>query len=262
MQARIAGVAVNGRMPQPPGACRLGTQRLLARCPRRKSGIMADTYGAERGLKRFEGFTDAVFAIALTLLIVEIKPPGSPVGPSVGGDLVQAMAAQWREHLALLLSFTGIGVYWLQHHYTGRIYAKSDHVFSVLNLGFLLAVMVLSYPLQIWCFNVGTPYERTASVALTIGLLAPSVFWLGKWLYALPDRRIVDERLTPDFLRQMTWRYGSVAAVNALAVPVALVAPRIGVGLSVAVLAFLLLPPPKPRYIEGEKPSEREIRAD
>ena len=50
------------------------------------------TSGAERGLNRFEGFSDAVFAIALTLLIVEIKVPGSPDGPQGYSDLVQAMA--------------------------------------------------------------------------------------------------------------------------------------------------------------------------
>ena len=41
---------------------------------------MARTIGAERGLSRFEGFTDGVFGIALTLLITEIKPPGAPQG--------------------------------------------------------------------------------------------------------------------------------------------------------------------------------------
>ena len=52
---------------------------------------MADTHGAERGLQRFEGFTDAVFAIALTLLIVEIKPSGAPEGPQAGVSVLNAI---------------------------------------------------------------------------------------------------------------------------------------------------------------------------
>src|SRR3954454_20696420 len=67
----------------------------------------ADTHGAERGLSRFEGFSDAVFAIALTLLIVEIKVPGSPEGRHGYSDLVSAMAEQWREFLALEIVLHG-----------------------------------------------------------------------------------------------------------------------------------------------------------
>ncbi|MDG2517346.1 TMEM175 family protein [Lysobacter soli] len=63
------------------------------------------THGAERGLSRFEGFSDAVFAIALTLLIVEIKVPGSPDGPQGYSDLVSAIAEQRREFLALALCY-------------------------------------------------------------------------------------------------------------------------------------------------------------
>src|SRR5690349_1272788 len=100
-----------------------------------------ETHGAERGLDRFEGFSDAVFAIALTLLIVEIKVPGSPDGPHGYSNLARAMAEQWREHLALVLCYVVIGAYWLQHHYSGRIYAKSDHWFSAINLLFLLAIV-------------------------------------------------------------------------------------------------------------------------
>ena len=62
-----------------------------------------ETHGAVRGLDRFEGFSDAVFAIALTLLIVEIKVPGSAEGPHGYSDLMSAMAEQWREFLALVL---------------------------------------------------------------------------------------------------------------------------------------------------------------
>src|ERR1700750_1516242 len=98
------------------------------------------THGAERGLSRFEGFSDAVFAIALTLLIVEIKVPGSPDGPEGYTDLAWAMAEQWRQHLALVLCYVVIGAYWLQHHYSGRIYSKSDHWFSAIKLVLLLAI--------------------------------------------------------------------------------------------------------------------------
>jgi uncharacterized membrane protein len=94
---------------------------------------MARTYGAERGLNRLTSFTDGVFAIALTLLITEIKPPGAPQGPQVTGNLLQAMTGQWRQDLALFMGFTVIGAYWLQHYYSGAIYTKTDHVFGLLN---------------------------------------------------------------------------------------------------------------------------------
>ena len=170
---------------------------------------MAKNYGAIRGLSRFEGFTDAVFAIALTLLIVEIKPPGAPDGPHDYSSLVHAMAEQWREHLALLLSFVAIGAYWLQHHYTGRIYARSDHVFGLINLLFLLAIVVIPYPIRVWCFHLGTPFEPTAAVTLTVALALTAVAWMMKWFYGMSGGcRVMDERLAPDFLKQMTRRYG------------------------------------------------------
>ncbi|WP_250468079.1 TMEM175 family protein [Caballeronia sp. GAFFF2] len=112
----------------------------------RKRPVDAETHGAERGLERFEGFSDAVFAIALTLLIVEIKVPGSPDGTHGYSDLASAMAGQWREFLALVLCYVVIGAYWLQHHYSGRIYEKSDHWFGVINLLFLLAIVVMLIP--------------------------------------------------------------------------------------------------------------------
>jgi uncharacterized membrane protein len=216
------------------------------------------TYGAERGLSRFEGFSDAVFAIALTLLIVEIKVPGSPDGPHGYTDLAKAMAEQWREHLALILCYIVIGAYWLQHHYSGRIYAKSDHWFSAINLLFLLAIVVVPYPIRVWCFHFGTPFESAASVTLAAGLALTACTWMGKWFYGISGRRVMDERLAPDFLRQMTWRYGSAALIQIATVPIAVAAPRVGVAIALVSVAFFLLPQPKPRYRPGEEPSTEE----
>ena len=216
------------------------------------------TYGAERGLNRFEGFSDAVFAIALTLLIVEIKVPGCPDGPNGYTDLARAMAEQWREHLALVLCYVVIGAYWLQHHYSGRIYAKSDHWFSAINLLFLLAIVAIPYPIRVWCFHVGTPFEPVASVTLAAGLALTACTWMGKWFYGVSGRRVMDERLAPDFLRQMTRRYGLATLIQIAAVPIAVVAPRVGIAVALLCVAFFLLPQPKPRYRPGEEPSIEE----
>jgi len=217
------------------------------------------TYGAERGLKRFEGFTDAVFAIVLTLLIVEIKVPGSPDGPQGYSDLAKAIAEQWREHVALVVCYLVIGTYWLQHHYTGRIYARSDHWFGAINLLFLLAIMIVPYPIRVWCFHVGTRFEPLASVTLVAGIALIACTWMGKWFYGMPDRRLMDERLAPDFLRQMTRRYGIATLIQIAAIPVAIAAPRLGVAIALLCVAFFLLPQPKPRFAPGEPSTEEKL---
>lgn len=220
---------------------------------------MAKNYGAIRGLSRFEGFTDAVFAIALTLLTVEIKPPGAADGPHGYASLIHAMAEQWREHLALLLCYVTIGAYWLQHHYTGRIYARSDHVFGLANLLFLLAIVLIPYPIRIWCFHLGTPFEPMAAVTLTVALAFTAIAWMIKWFYGMSGgMRVMDERLAPDFLKQMTRRYGIATLIQIAAVPVAIVAPRIGAGIAVLTVAWFLIPQPSPRYRPGQEPNREE----
>ena len=217
-----------------------------------------NTSGAQRGLSRFEGFSDAVFAIALTLLIVEIKVPGSPDGPHGYADLAKAMAEQWREHLALILCYVVIGAYWLQHHYSGRIYARSDHWFSAINLLFLLAIVVVPYPIRAWCFHLGTRFESTGALTLVAGLALIACTWMAKWFYGMSGRRVMDERLAPDFLRQMTRRYGFATLIQIAALPIVIAAPRPGVAVALLCVAFFLLPQPKPRYNPGEEPSEEE----
>jgi uncharacterized membrane protein len=210
------------------------------------------------GAQPLRRFSDAVFAIALTLLIVEIKVPGSPDGTHGYSDLAKAMAEQWREHLALVLCYIVIGAYWLQHHYSGRIYAKSDHWLSAINLLFLLAIVVVPYPIRVWCFHVGTRFEPLASVTLVAGLALIACAWMGKWFYGKSGRRVMDERLAPDFLRQMTRRYGIATLIQIAAVPIAIAAPRFGAAIALLCVAFFLLPQPKPRYVPGEEPSTDE----
>src|SRR4029079_14516605 len=123
---------------------------------------------------------------------------------------------------ALGLCYVVIGAYWLQHHYSGRIYSKSDHWLGTLNLLFLLAIVVIPYPFRLCCFHLGTGFEPEASVTLVAGLALTACTWMGKWFYAMPGRRLMDERLAPDFLRPMKRRYGSATLIQIPAGPPAL----------------------------------------
>ena len=69
----------------------------------------------------------------------------------------------------------------------------------------------------------------------------------------------MDERLTADFLWQMTRRYGAATLLQIAAVPVALAAPRVGVAVAMLCLAVFLVPQPKRRYKPGEEPDADEI---
>jgi hypothetical protein len=82
---------------------------------------------------------------------------------------------------------------------------------------------------------------------------------MGKWFYGMTgSRRVMDDRLAPDFLRQMTRRCGLANLVQIAAVPLTLAAPRAGVAVALLCVAFFLLAQPKPRYRPGEEPSDEE----
>ena len=81
---------------------------------------------------------------------------------------------------------------------------------------------------------------------------------MAKWFYGMSGRRVMDERLAPDFLRQMSRRYGIATLAQIVAIPLAIALPRVGVALAPMCVAFFLLPQPKPRYRPGEEPSTEE----
>ena len=95
--------------------------------------------GAAREIGRMEAFSDGVFAIAITLPIVELQTPTIPAGST----LVGAIEQQWPTYLAYALSFLVIGVYWLAHRRFFAMILEADPPITVLNLIFLALVGLL-----------------------------------------------------------------------------------------------------------------------
>src|SRR5262249_11394162 len=90
---------------------------------------------------RIEAFSDGVFAIAITLLILEIKIP-----QPAQGDLVVALLRQWPSYMAFFLSFAYIGIMWINHHRMFTLIKRSDDVLIILNLLLLFGVTAVPFP--------------------------------------------------------------------------------------------------------------------
>jgi uncharacterized membrane protein len=92
---------------------------------------------------RTEAFSDGVFAIAITLLVLDIKVPHDlPENTS----LLRALLNQWPIYMAFLTSFATIGIMWLNHHRMFRYIRRVDHWFLVLNGLLLLGVTFVPFP--------------------------------------------------------------------------------------------------------------------
>ncbi|MBC6982941.1 TMEM175 family protein [Caulobacter sp. 17J80-11] len=219
------------------------------------------TLGLARGLERLEAFTDAVFAIAITLLILELQAPHAAHGQS-HFDLWAALRALWPQYMAFGFSALAIGVYWLHHHYMGGIYVKADHVFSLLNLAFMLTIAIIPFPVRVYMENMGDPTARgPAATFLTFTLVAPSVAWLGKWFYGAAQGRLLDPRLDPRFLRRLSLRFSVTTGAYVAAALISLWWPLTGLGVAALLTALFLLPPPVPEMLphsEGEHGPGRE----
>jgi uncharacterized membrane protein len=211
--------------------------------------------GTERSTQRIEAFSDGVFAIAITLLILDLRIPARE-GSDAAGRL-SAILGLWPSYFAYVLSFAMIGIYWANHHYLFKLFAKTDHGLNLLNLLLLMFIAFLPFPTHI----LGThwPDEASRPVAVTfyaIGLLLPAAAWLAVWLYACHDRRLVRRELDPGFLRKLTLQFIGSVVVYALAVAVAVIDHRWGMALCTGLTLLYLLPPRAPvNRHDGEAPA-------
>ena len=133
---------------------------------------------------RMEAFSDGVFAIAITLLVLEI---GVPAGSE--DDLLRAVAEQWPSYLAYLVSFATIGAIWLKHTVITEYLTGATSVLIRLNLLLLLVVSFLPFPTRLLAEHVRADQaERVATTIYGITLLLASGLVGVLWRYAVRER--------------------------------------------------------------------------
>lgn len=116
--------------------------------------MAADTRGNGSETARVEAFSDGVFAIAITLLVLDLKVPRD-LAPTA--SLTGALLRQWPSYFAYLTSFLTIGIMWLNHHRLYTLIRRSDHVLLLLNGLLLLGVSVVPFPTSLVAAYLGAP---------------------------------------------------------------------------------------------------------
>lgn len=163
--------------PQPPGAAGFSTARL-------------------------EAFSDGVFAIAITLLVLNIHVP------QVSGGLGAALRHQWPEYLSYVESFLIIGIIWAQHHLLFRHIKRVDHVFVLINIVFLMWIASIPFPTEL----LGTYLTKSGPARTAMAVYAGAFVFGGLlfnllWRYATWGRRLTGDSLDREAVRRISQGY-------------------------------------------------------
>jgi uncharacterized membrane protein len=186
---------------------------------------------------RLEAFSDGVFAIAITLLVLEIKVP--PPGAALGAELLHL----WPSYLAYVVSFLVIGAIWINHHAMFHHIVRVDGTLLLLNVLHLMLIAFLPFPTAVLAeaFHRGT--DEPIAAAFYGGILTViGIFVNLMWRYAARGGGLLSPHITATKIRKLNRQFLVGPTVYAIATLIALVMPWLAVLIFVFLNLFYLWP--------------------
>ena len=147
---------------------------------------------------RVEAFSDGVFSIAITLLVLELAVP------AIRGEFRADLANEWVTYVAYLAAFATIGVVWMGHHTVFTLVSGIDAGLLWRNLVLLLTVSIVPFPTAVIAssWRVGTADDQAAAVvAYALVGMASGVAWLLLFRYLRKHVSLLDPNADPGFFR-------------------------------------------------------------
>jgi uncharacterized membrane protein len=184
---------------------------------------------------RLETFADGVFAIAATLLIIDVTADAR--GSALGRELAHA----WPQYVAYAVSFATISIMWVNHHACLALIDRADRRFLFLNVALLACIAFVPFPTRLVAEHLRDGGLRAAALAYGLTMTATAVCFFGFWFYAAIGRRLIapgaDERL----VRGISRSYLPGAPIYGAATLVALASPTASVTLFAAIALFYVV---------------------
>ena len=201
----------------------------------------------EKETGRIEAFSDGVFAIAATLLVLEITVPiadttGQPY--SDAGALLNALTTQWTHYLAYLMGFSTIVIMWINHHSLFRLIRRSTHGLLLWNSLLLMVISLVPFPTAVLAAYLAL-FDDRAQLALIIysgwGIVI-ALAYNGLWWYMSSGNRLINRTADPREVRAVTqsFFFGPILYLAGLLLAIVSAPASLGVNLLLAI--FFALP--------------------
>ena len=186
---------------------------------------------------RLEAFSDGVFAIAITLLVLEIKVP--PPDTGLGAALLQL----WPSYLAYVVSFLVIGAIWINHHAMFQHIVRVDGTLLLLNVLHLMLIAFLPFPTAVLAEAFHRGADEPIAAAFYGGILTVlGIFINIMWRYATRGNRLISNHITATKIRKINRHFLVGPTVYAIPTLIALVMPWLAVLIFVLLNLFYLWP--------------------
>ncbi len=188
---------------------------------------------------RIEAFSDGVYAIAITLLILEIKIPQPGAVP-----LSTQLLRQWPSYVSFLISFAFIGIMWINHHRMFTHIKRSDNGLMIFNLLLLLGVTFVPFPTAVLAAHLGQPGQRTAALFFNGTYVFIAIAFNLLWRYAASgNRRLLSHDVDEQAADQITRQYSFGPLLYLVCFGLTWISVRLSLAANVALACFFALPP-------------------
>jgi uncharacterized membrane protein len=184
---------------------------------------------------RLEAFSDGVFAIAITLLVLELNVPA-------GDHLWHQLKEEWPSFAAFFVSFWVIGIIWVNHHGVLDHLARADRGVLYLNLLLLFTVVFIPFPTALLADHLKSGEdENVAAVVYSAAFLAMSLAYGFLWTYITNRKQLLGVELTDDQIRHISRRFQIGTPFYAVQLAMAFISPAVVLVINAALALYYMV---------------------
>jgi len=200
---------------------------------------MSQEHGADhqhRGavpMSRLEAFSDGVFAIAATLLILDVSANGTPLS----SELLRI----WPSYVAYAVTFITIGIAWINHGTVLALVKESNRTFLTLNILLLTVIAFVPFPTRLLAAHLFDADAQAATLLYGITLVIGTTTFTTMWFYAARSGRLLKPSADEHLVQGMSRTYLPAPLLYVGATLVAFVSPMLSAAIFLGIAFFFLL---------------------